>query len=357
MNSQPGNWQTAGNEKIVALFRRALSQRRLSHAYLLLGPQHVGKMTLAMDLARAVNCESDNPPCGLCRSCQRIASGKHADIKVTSLSRPDPAAKGKKRTEIGIQEIKDLIEQASLPPFEGRMKVFVIDGAERMSSEAANALLKTLEEPPAHVLFILLSSREQSVLPTVLSRCQRIELRPLTIEAVAHLLGQRQGVDHERTALLARLSSGCPGWALSALSDDGEMQQRKQDLDIIVRIPSLAYGKRFALVTEWLKRFDESRDEGESLLNLWLGWWRDLLMLKAGCDSSLTNVDYRDELEQQSGLFDISDISASAGAIRRAKEQIGLNANLRLALESLMLNVPRKGRPSPAAAGTGELGR
>lgn len=347
--SSAGDWRTLGQGRTIELLRRSLSRGKLSHAYLFVGPKGVGKMTLALDLARAVNCESGEPPCGTCRSCERIASGKHADVRVVSLSSVEGAAKGRRRTEIGRDDIKDVIGMANLPPYEGKAKVFIVDGAERMSVEAANTLLKTLEEPPQKVLFTLLSSHEQALLPTVVSRCQRIELRPMPVEAVRGLLKER-GVPVERAELLARLSSGCPGWALTASGGEAELEQRKRALAMLLQLPAADIKNRLDMADDLARRFEQGRGEIESLLGLWLGWCRDVLVLKAGCGATATNVDYQQELEKWAGSLDMDELVRAAESIRQAAEHLSLNVNPRLALEYLILGIPRKIIPTPGAS-------
>jgi DNA polymerase-3 subunit delta' len=140
-------WQVVGQAKAIALLERSLDKECLSHAYLFVGPPHIGKMTLAQNLAQAVNCEAKERPCTQCVSCRRIAAGKHADIQVVGLT-----SEGK--TEISIEQVREIRSAISLPPYEGRYKVFIIDGAEHLSAEASNCLLKTLEEPPPRALLI-----------------------------------------------------------------------------------------------------------------------------------------------------------------------------------------------------------
>ena len=137
-------WNIVGQRRALSLLQGSLSRGRVAHAYLFSGPPHVGKMTLANDLARALNCNANDPPCGECSICQRITSGKHADVQEIGLGKnPD----GKVQTEIGIEEIRQLQHSTNLPPFEGKCRVYIINGAEWLSTEAANCLLKTLEEP------------------------------------------------------------------------------------------------------------------------------------------------------------------------------------------------------------------
>ncbi|GAI32367.1 unnamed protein product, partial [marine sediment metagenome] len=188
----------------------------VAHAYLFVGPPHVGKMTLALNLAQALNCEAVEPPCGECLPCQKIASAKYVDVQIIGLTTDGDSVEAKPRTEISIDQIREMQHSASLPPFEGKYKVFIIDGAEHLSSEAANCLLKTLEEPVGRVIFILLATNDKLLPATVISRCQRLELPPLAVSEVEAALNSRWGIESQKAKLLARLSHGCLGWALSA---------------------------------------------------------------------------------------------------------------------------------------------
>jgi DNA polymerase-3 subunit delta' len=150
-------WPVIGQDKIVSLFKLGLQKKAVAHAYLLAGPHHVGKMTLALGLAQALNCEGSEPPCGECPSCQKILQLRHADVQVVDLNSGDT---DKALTEISIDQIRQMEHQANLPPFEGKYKVFIINEAQQMSGEAANCLLKTLEEPVGRVVLIRITSNE-----------------------------------------------------------------------------------------------------------------------------------------------------------------------------------------------------
>ncbi len=153
-------WQIVGQSRALSLLQRSLEQGSMAHAYLLVGSPHVGKMTLALNLAQALNCQGAEPPCGQCDACQKIALGKHADVQVIGLNTAGNSTEAGPTTEIGIDQIREMQHSSSLPPFEGRYKVFIIDRAELMSTEAANCLLKTLEEPASGVIFILLTTND-----------------------------------------------------------------------------------------------------------------------------------------------------------------------------------------------------
>jgi len=334
-------WQVVGQSRAISLLQRSLAQESMAHAYLLVGPPHVGKMTLALDLARAVNCQEGEPPCSSCDSCQKIASGKHADVQVIGLNSTGNS-NDKPRTEIGIDQIREIQHSSNLPPFEGRHKVFIIDGAELMSTEAANCLLKTLEEPSAGIIFILLTANELVLPATVVSRCQRLELRPLATSQVGVALSERWGVEAHKSELLARLSHGCLGWAISAANDDSLIEQRSQRLDRLLDITNADYEERFDYVSQLVAWFSQSRSLVQEILDLWLDWWRDLLLVKLGCDDVITNIDHQVMLLDLAQGYTLVEIRAFISSIQSAKEQLRQNANPRLVLEVLMLSIPER---------------
>jgi DNA polymerase-3 subunit delta' len=340
-----------GQARAVTLLQRSLEEGRLAHAYLLVGPPHVGKMTLALNLAQALNCQAAERPCGECAPCQKIASGTHADVQVISLAQSEDSAEAKPRAEIGIDQIREIQHSASLPPFEGEYKIFIIDGAEFLSTEAANCLLKTLEEPIGKIVFILLTVNERLLPATVVSRCQRLELPPLAVAEVERSLNTQWSIEAEKAKLLARLSRGCLGWALSALTDEGLLQQRAEKLDKLLEIIHADYEERFAYATQLATQFTQNRALVQEVLNLWQEWWRDLLLVKIGCYDLITNVDRLTLLVKLAEDYQLAQIRAFIDSIQAAGEQLRQNANPRLVLEVLMLDMPRKedSRGNPAS--------
>ena len=264
-------WDVVGQERVISLLRRSLETESLAHAYLLVGPAHVGKMTLALNLAEAVNCEGTEPPCGECASCQRIAAGKHADIQVIDLgSTNGDSTESESRVKISVEQIEQMQHSASLPPFEGRCKVFILDGAEFFSIGAANRLLKTLEEPMGKVLFILLTVNDKLLPATIVSRCQRVELAPLGTAEIETALANRWGVESEKAKLLSRLANGCLGWAVSAARDEQLFRQRVEILDKLLDITDAGYEQRFQYVAQLAGRFNQNRSAAVSYTHLTL---------------------------------------------------------------------------------------
>ncbi len=334
-------WQVIGQNRVVSLLQNGLDTGKLAHAYLLVGPAHVGKMTLAVNLAQALNCESDDRPCLQCTACDKIAAANHADVQVIGLS-PNGDAAGTKL--IGIDQIKQLQHTASLPPFEGKHKVFIIDGAELLSIEAANCLLKTLEEPSNDVTFILLTTNDRLLPETVISRCQHLELRPLATTEVEAALIENHNIETERARLLAGLSQGCPGWALSAAEDETLLQRHDEMMNRLIQILDADYEERFAFVVRVASQFAQNRATVYDMLNLWISFWRDLMLVKMGSGSLITNIDKKDELIKIAGNYRLSQIKKAIRSIQATAEQLRQNANTRLALEVLMLDIPGKER-------------
>lgn len=331
-------WQTIGQPQVLSLLEHSLSMGSLAHAYLFVGPPHVGKTTLALDLARAVNCQEDKPPCGECQSCHRIINGKHADITIIGLNSAKASRETKLRVEVGIEDIKELQRSANLPPYEGNYKVFIIDGAEHLSDEAANCLLKTLEEPPPRVIVLLLTAEELRLLPTVVSRCQKVELKAMPSMDIEVLLVEHSGVDSDRAKLLARLSQGCPGWALRAAVDESYLVQRTQRLSEMFSLLSASWEERFVYAAQQ----GNDRKSAEELINLWLVCSRDLMLTKCGSKQAITNIDYTPTLEERAQTLSLLEIKDFINSLQQSLSQISQNANLRLVFETLMLDMPRK---------------
>jgi DNA polymerase-3 subunit delta' len=329
-------WQVIGQDKVLALLDRSLEDNNVAHGYLVIGPKHIGKGTLALNLAQALNCDGPERPCGQCHSCRRILEGKHADVTPIGLD---------SKTEIGIDDIRELQRLANLPPYEGKCKVFIIDDAEYLSTEAANSLLKILEEPPQRVVWLLLAAEEEHLLPTIISRCQRLELKPVPSEQVQEVLINSYNVDVKKAKLLTQLCHGRLGWALSALANDDILEQRSQRIDKLFSLLTASLEQRFAYAQELASQFSQSRKAGAEIIEIWLDWWRDLMLIKGGCKEAIINVDYEIALEEQARGLSLNEIKGFLASLCSLQEKISKNVNPRLALESLMLNLPRRENP------------
>ena len=228
-----------------------------------------------------------------------------------------------------------------MKPYEGACRVFIIDGAERLNQYAANALLKTVEEPPPQVLLLLLTSNEEAIPLTLRSRCQRLELRPLAREAVADFLVHEHGLAQEQTHLLARLSGGRLGWVIAATNAPAILEERTQQLQRLQDVVDGGLETRFVYAQELAAQFSRSREPVWQALGLWLQWWRDVLVLQEGSLELVVNLDHREALERLAQRAEPVDVALIVKELIATLQRLEQNASPRLALEALMLTLPR----------------
>jgi DNA polymerase III subunit delta' len=325
-------WNTIGHDSAVALLRRSLDEGRLAHAYMITGPRHLGKMTLAMDLAMAVNCTEQERPCGECTQCDRVFRGLHTDVKVVAVD---------KGVKIAIEQVREMQREISLAPFEGASRVVIFEESERLSEEAANGLLKTLEEPPDRVLTLLLASDTGAVAPTLSSRCQLLELKRVSGATIVDALIRNHSVEAPLADQIARIARGRPGWALMAASDPGILENLSGKLEEWEEIVSGGIEERFAHATGIASAFDKDRVAGRGDLDMWVDWWRDLMLVKAGTPEFMIHVSRLDIMRAAAAKLTTEQIARAIAAIRETASLMERNVNSRLALEQLFLSLPR----------------
>ena len=336
-------WQVYGQDHILRRLVPILAQGREAHAYLLTGPPHVGKMTLALNVAQAVNClNGAAEPCGVCAQCHRVASGLHPDVRVVAPGyAPGNSAGGRStRTVIGIDDVKEVLRSVNLNPYEGAKSVIIVDGAEAMSAEAANALLKTLEEPPPLVMFLLLAGDAEIVLPTIRSRCQLFALLPLARPVMVERLINEHQTTVEQAERMYRFSRGCLGWAIGALNDHQVLEQLQADVERMGETLEAGLETRFAYANEVATLFSSDREAARGLLSLWLRWWRDLLLIKEGAEEFIHNIDQAETIRNQAAGLSTPQVVGFIRRLMDTMDALDRNASPRLALECLMLNLP-----------------
>jgi len=319
--------KVVGHEWALDLLLNGLARGRIPHALLIVGPPNIGKTTVAITFAQALNCIGNRPvPCGECVSCRKVLSGNHPDVRI--LDAPDKTLK--------ISEVRELQRELSLSPHEGRWRVAVLSDFERATVEAANALLKTLEEPPAQVALVLTATESDVLLPTIVSRCQVVSLRTLSTSVVTDALISIWGAHPTRANLLAHLSGGRLGWAVQALQDESLLARRSEHLDHLVTLMGENRVERLAYAAD----LSQSPTLIGEVLALWLGWWRDVLLLASGSPVIITNVDREDLLRQQAGQVNLRQAQRMLAQLRATVKSLDQNVNARLALEVLLLSLP-----------------
>jgi DNA polymerase-3 subunit delta' len=318
-------WPIIGHEWAIDLLDHSIKSDKLSHAYRLVGPRQVGKHTLAKATAQVILCTGKEPPCGRCRACRLVVADRHPDVHLIAPDGPS----------IKIEAVRELQHAVSLSTVEGRYRVVIIDEFDRATISAANALLKTLEEPPGMVVLLLTATRLESLLPTIVSRCQILSLRPVPVERVSGAL-RAQGVEGARARLLGRLSQGRIGWALAAAGDEHLLAERAEALDAVQSLVHASHVERFA----WAQSLSKTPDQVPYVLEVMASWWRDVLLVAAGSTVPVANVDHEDELQDWAVRHDVGVARSALHAIRDTAWRLDHNANLRLTLEVLALDLP-----------------
>lgn len=337
MNSLAPGWRKiVGHDWAVRLLGGSIAHDRVGHAYLITGPDRIGKMTLARTFAQALNCTAADGqrPCGECRTCQLIAADRHPDIRVIL---PEVSERGAQ--SIKIEQVRRLQQDLSLSAYEARYKIAILKRFDTANPNAANAFLKTLEEPPGHVILILTATDSDTLLPTINSRCRTVSLRPIPTGLIEETLMTRHQVRPDVANLLAHLADGRLGWAIRAHQEPDLLQERKTHLDALHQALRGTLVARFALAETLARKTDLL----PSLLRTWLSWWRDLALLAYGRQTGdyLSNIDEVELLHKMAGDIPRAHALASLKQTEMGLRQLSQNANTRLVLENLLLTYPR----------------
>jgi DNA polymerase-3 subunit delta' len=328
-------WDMVGHDHAIHTLRRAIISQRVRHAYLFTGPEHIGKTLLARRFAQTLLCTggpdpliAPPQPCQTCLSCRKVLHDNHPDIHY--IARP------KDRQFILIDQVRAIQSDSARKTLEGRRNIFIIEGMHEMNAQAANCLLKTLEEPEPDVVLLLTAPDPGLLLPTILSRVQPVPMHLLTTAQIRQALQERWQASDEDAALISALAAGRMGWAVKAIEDDEMLNERQAQLETLTRVPSLNRVQRFDIAQKWSAEGDKIR----GMLELWLLWWRDLIFAANNCPELVVNVDMRDRLQKQAAKIAPTESLRVIRTILRTLEALDQNVNARMALEVLMLDVP-----------------
>jgi DNA polymerase-3 subunit delta' len=321
-----------GHEWAVDLLADHVAYGRERHAYLLTGPRGVGKRTLALRFAQCLNCpnpKEPGEPCRVCSSCTRFESMKHPDLTVVEAEQEGGVLR--------IDQVREMLHSLSLAPYEAKYRVALILRFEEANSNAANAILKTLEEPPPQVVVLLTANSAENLLPTVVSRCEVLRLRLLPVDETSKGLQIIKGIPAETADKLAHISGGRPGYAIRLYEHPELLEQRRSWLEELFQILGGSRRERFALAIEMSKDTEELR----SKLQVWLTLWRDVLLSSTGIADSITNLDQSVQIKYLAERIQMGETRNYIRSIDNTLDQMDHNVNTRLALEVLLMDFPR----------------
>lgn len=320
-----------GNTPLVEQLRRSAASGRSSHAYLFLGGAGAGKRLIANTFAKALQCEGEKRPCDSCKSCHAFNHGNHPDVIYFQ-----PLKNGKTYT---IEDVREqLLETVDLKPFQYEKKIYIIEKADTLNIQSQNALLKTLEEPPAHAVFLLLAERAEAFLPTILSRVVVMKIRPLSAETIADYLMQA-GHLAEESHILSAYAQGRIGQALELVEDEGFREMRQDILSKLEALPSMSEGDAYLLAKDL-----EGYKNDLRFLDIMELWYRDLLTAK-----SLREEGYLIQRDKKDAIFRAAKepaalLAKKAAAVRTARMRLAQNANFRLTMEVMLMDLKETGK-------------
>jgi DNA polymerase-3 subunit delta' len=325
------DWDLIGHQWVVKVLKRHIAQKDIRQAYLFTGPPGVGRRTLAIRMAQALNCSHPPHPggiCGICSNCTQIEHITHPDLVVVQSEQVGGVLK--------VDQIRDIQHYLSLAPYQASYRVAILLRFEEANVSAANALLKTLEEPAPKVVLVLTAETSEQLLPTIVSRCELLRLSPLPLASVRTGLMDRWGLLSEEADLLAHLSGGRPGYAFRLHQEPNRLDLRRQWLDDHIRLLSADRLTRFAFA----EKLSHDKEALLEVLHIWLSFWRDILLQAANTNTMITNVDRMVEIKQLTQSLDLDTAHRMVANLRSASNLINSNANTRLVTEVLMLKLP-----------------
>lgn len=352
-------WGPHADALPVRALRASLREARPPHALLVAGPEGIGKRALAISFAQALVCQSPAPPCLRCRPCLRIWNPQlgenahsHADLEIVQPGGLCDIADHNHPQSVNIRicQIRRLERLASIKPFEGSVRIIIIDPAERITADASDAFLKTLEEPPEGVHFILISSRERQLSETIRSRCRLLQLAPLKTEAIRRWLADQSAgqpgdqSDEAARAELANLARGRLGWLERALRQDEPVGTRAAQIAHLVQLAESGAAARLEAAEQFAPRGPagpEALQDLDQLLDAWSQWFRDLWLEQLGRPAPVVHQTRLDALQNQAPRYSAHDICAFLNRVQRTRSLLRRGANPRLALETALLQLPR----------------
>ena len=329
------SWNLIGHNWAEEMLRQHISSGSLRHAYLFSGPRGVGRRTLALRFAQAINCPqplAPGQPCGTCRICRQIENMQQADLNILQAEQEGGTLK--------VDEVRDLQHMLSLAPYESNYRTALLLRFEEANENAQNALLKTLEEPNPRVVILVTADDPENLLPTITSRCELLRLRPLPLQELSTVL-QEKNLEEQQARLIAHISAGRPGYALRLAGEASLLEARRDYIQDCLNLLGLARIERM-LFAEKLTRHRERAEAKSELreeLSYWLSFWRDVLLASYGSDTPIANLDYQQDIQRIAEKADNQKITQVVADLEHSFVRLN-TANLQVMLDNLLLGWP-----------------
>lgn len=325
----PGFKDIIGHEQVIEHLENAMELNKVSHAYILNGEKGSGKKMLASVFAQALQCEEEGQEsCGSCKSCRQAESGNHPDIIRITHDKPN---------SISVDEIRDqLVNDVQIKPYSGKYKIYIMPEAEKMTVQAQNALLKTIEEPPVYAVIILLTSNAPSLLPTILSRCVMLNMRPVSDRQVKKYLMEHVQIPDYQADICVAFSHGNIGKAVELASSDNFNEIKAAALHLVKNAPKMEIQDIIAAV----RAVTEFKVNIEDYLDLISVWYCDVLYFKATRDADgLAFKDQVQVISEQISKCSYEGLEQILEGIQKAKDRLGANVNFDLTMELLFMTI------------------
>lgn len=321
--------EIVGHEQIIEHLQNAIEADKVSHAYILNGPDKAGKMMIAKAFAQTLQCEKGGiEPCMECHSCKQAMSGNQPDIIYVRHEKPNTISVDDIRTQIN----NDIV----VKPYSSKRKIYIVDEAEKMNQQAQNALLKTIEEPPAYAVLLLLTTNADTFLPTILSRCVRLNLKAVRDEEIKDFLMKKHQLPDYQADVCVAFAQGNVGKAIQLASSDSFNELKTATLQLLKRLDDIELYE----MTEAVKQISEYKLEINDYFDLMMIWYRDILYFKATND--VNRLVFKDEvydIKKQAAKSSYQGIETIIEALEKAKLRLNANVNFDLVIELLLLTI------------------
>lgn len=329
-------WNIFGHDGAVNYLKRQCEPDNIRHAYLITGPEGVGRLTLAKAFVKALNCQ--NPPapndfCGTCQACRQIEAEAWPDLNILYLE--------ENTREIKIDQVRAMQKTLALAPYQSQWRVVIIPDFQKANIAAANALLKSLEEPPARAIIILTADARENLLETIASRCGILRLRPTSVDATAKILQNELDFLKDEAQVIAHLSGGRVGKAFHFAQNEELLEQYHDILAQLHEVLPQTKRARLQYAEAVTKRKGNQRENVSALLSVWLTFWRDVMIAHSGAALPIVNLTQSELVQQIASQLSLPQIEAILKAHEKGLEQIDANVNSRLVLENILLHIPR----------------